>query len=155
MEPEHSAWTRLFTVPARAGTSEHEMLGGRLYRVLTCADASGTKSCVSSQVVWAPFQAMSKDAIPDVVLDKNGGRMLVSKNLSMAAQNQQYNVYLLQRMMTGIMDMRSMPPMRLPRFSFDATVQELLDGKATRDEIIDLVVYRQYEGRRSGIKRPR
>ena len=75
--------------------------------------------------------------------------MFVFKNLSLEEQNQQYNAYLLVRLMNGVTDMRAMPPMTAPRFGPDVPDDTLL-AQATNDDIIQQTLYALYEARRTG-----
>jgi hypothetical protein len=151
MEPEQSSWHRLFRLPTRAGITESKLQGGRLYRVIACEDAAGTQSCSSSQVVWAPFQALNVDSIPDVVHTKQGEKMLVGKRNGLQSQNQQYNLYLLVRLMSGA-DGWTMPPMRPSRFPLGTTTAMLSAAKATSDDALELFVYGEYEAWRTSKK---
>jgi hypothetical protein len=102
-----------------------------------------------SPVLWVPFQPRSEDAIPSVVEDKRGTKMHVFKKLSLRAQKQQYNVYLVTRLMNGMTDedMRFMPPMTVPRFGPNVSDEQLMT-EATEDEVIHHIVYQMYEARR-------
>ena len=149
MDPETSTWRRISgPVSARSGITEEPVLGGRLYRVVACEDPTGAKECIGSTVLWAPFQPKSADAIPSFLDDKRGVRMFVSKNLSLEEQNQQYNAYLLVRLMNGVTDMRAMPPMTVPRFG-PVVPDEVLLAEGTNDDIIQQTLYAMYEARRT------
>ena len=154
MDPETSFWRRLpKPLPARSGTTPERVQDGRLYRVVACQDASGSGPCTSSTVQWAPFKPMSADSIPELVDNKRGGKMLVSKKSHIKSQAQQYNVYLVERLLNGIEDMRSMPPMTPPRFGHDVS-NETLVKLATEWEIIDNTVHGIYEARRGMTREP-
>jgi hypothetical protein len=85
---------------------------------------------------------MSEDAIPALVDDdRRGGKMLVSKNLGLGEQIQQCNVYL-ERLLNGVDDMRSMPPMT--RAGAEVTHPKIFD----RLSEIHRVVHGMYEARR-------
>jgi hypothetical protein len=148
MDPESSVWRRMIgPVSSRSAVSEAPLVDGRLYRVVACDDDTGTRSCVSSKVLWAPLKT-EVDAIPSIVEDKRGVKMFVSKKSSAFGQHQQYNMYMLMRLMSGVADMRSMPPMTPPRFGLDVP-DETLFAEATQDEIIHQTVYSWYEARRT------
>jgi hypothetical protein len=87
--------------------------------------------------------------IPGVVHDKNGVPMYVSKDGSLTGQKQQYNLYLLVRLMDGVSDMRSMPPMTAPRFGLDMPPQRVLT-EGTVDDLIEQNAFAMYEARRTG-----
>jgi hypothetical protein len=81
-------------------------------------------------------------------------KMYVSKSSPLSVQNVQYNVYLLERLMSGLDDaaMRSMPPMTTPRLGPGASPEEF--AKATKDERIQHHVYTMYDARRASKAAP-
>jgi len=151
MHPDSNAWRRVSgPMSTPSGITAEPVPEGRLYRVVACEDASGAQSCIGSTVLWVPFHARSADAIPDTVNSKKGVKMVVSKSSPLGARNLQYNVYLMERLMSGLADeaMQSMPPMTAPRFGLDASRESLL-AEATDDERIHHLVYKFYEARRT------
>lgn len=146
MDPESSTWHRVAgPLSARSGVTEETMLEGRLYRTVACEDPLGTRSCVGSTAVWALFHPMSADAIPRSVDDKRGVPMMVSKSTTdLKSQMHVYNVYLVRRLLNGVADVRSMPPMSAPRFGLEVPIERVLT-EATHDEIVGHDVYRHYE----------
>lgn len=70
--------------------------------------------------------------------------MLVSKNVSLRAQKHQYNVYLVRRLMNGVADMGSMPPMTVPRFGSEVSEERVLT-QGTEYEVIERDVCKHYE----------
>ncbi|HSC06016.1 MAG TPA: hypothetical protein VLD59_04255 [Steroidobacteraceae bacterium] len=87
--------------------------------------------------------------IPSVVHDKKGVPMYVNKDGSLMGQKQQYNLYLLVRLMLGISDMRSMPPMTAPHFGLDIPPERVLT-EGTVDDLIEQNAFAMYEARRAG-----
>jgi hypothetical protein len=94
--------------------------------------------------------------IPSVVRDKKGVPMYVNKDGSLMGQKQQYKLYLLMRLMGGISDMRSMPPMTAPRFGLGIPPETVLT-EGTVDDLIEQNAFAMYEARRTGqpVVRPR
>ena len=138
MDPESSTWRRVAgPFSTRSGVTEDTMAEGRLYRTVGCADALGTRSCLSSTVVWALFHPESVDAVPEFVDDKRGHKMVVGKKDGPGTQKHVYNLYLMTRLWNGVEDKRSMPSMtEVPFGSFE---------QATLDEVIQHDLYQHYE----------
>ncbi len=87
--------------------------GGALYRVHACnVSSTGAKTdCESSNVLWVPvFPA--EEEIPSVVTGVNGEQMIVHKNLDLAQQIEQYNVYVFVNMLDALpVSILTLPPM--------------------------------------------
>jgi hypothetical protein len=149
LNPESSVWHRVAPLGRASGITDETVAGGRLYRTIACDEPTETNSCVPSTVFWAPFQAPNVEAIPAIVENKQGLKMYVSKSSPLSVQNLQYNVYLLERLMSGLDDatMRSMPPMTNPRLGPDVSPELFM--KATKDERIQHHIYKMYDARRA------
>lgn len=69
---------------------------GNLYRVVGCDDMDGTQECLRSRVFWAPIILPAGDIPSRVKMsDSEGGEVWadISKNLGVAEQLRQLNVY--------------------------------------------------------------
>jgi hypothetical protein len=114
-DPAARRWRSLAVVQAtQAGASQDTVEDGFLYRVLGCDDLSGVSRCSTTSVFWAPYRPATVNEIPEVVVDRYGGRQLVAKNIPYEAQIAEYNVYQLMVQLDGL-DRSVLPSMTEPR----------------------------------------
>jgi hypothetical protein len=118
-DPATRSWRTLAVAPvARTGVSQDTVEDGFLYRVLGCDDPRGASRCSTTSVFWAPYRPATVNDIPEVVVDRYGGRQAVAKNVPYDAQVAEYNVYQLMVQLDGL-DRSVLPAMTRPRAESD------------------------------------
>lgn len=128
LDPLSGKWNDVSTVELLTSGST-AVDGGSLYHVRGCNIGSkgAVADCAASNVVWVPVFPEEKD-VPSEVVGIHGETMSISKDADLAMQTEQYNVYLLVRLL-DMVDLASLPPM------LEVTAQDILaDGKWTLSE---------------------
>ncbi|MBT8144756.1 MAG: hypothetical protein KJO55_08645 [Gammaproteobacteria bacterium] len=116
---------------------------GHIYRVLACKGRETMSRCVATPAQWAPVLPSDVADIPAAVEAADGTSYGVSKNLSLAEQTQQYNVYLVEQLLSRT-KAASMPPMSTPQAMPSQKVMVTSDR-----DLLAYAVYLVYESRRA------
>lgn len=142
-DPKTKRWIPVYgPVTERTGITQEPMTEGSLYRGIACGDK---RKCVVTSTIWAPLHPVNTEAMPDSVQRKNGIVMTVSKNVGdYESMRQQYNVYMLTRLLEDVDNWTIMPPMTSPPQDPLTSPPEWID-----DDFIHFAVYGQYEGARN------
>ncbi len=113
---EKTSWERVEGPVSNAkGVSVKNVEGGYLYRVVGCADKTGTVNCAGSTVFWAPSRPVNLDDIPDEVRGPTG-YYLRDRGHSRELQILLYNMALISKLIDTV-DMSAMPAMTNLSFS--------------------------------------
>ena len=115
LNADNGKWQAVQRSDAMSLTGSTRVSGGYLYRTLGCDGGAPAQAdaCTSSNVVWAPLY-LPEDEIPPFVADGSGKLvMTIEKNAGHMEQLEQYNVYMMVRLLRGKnVDLASLPPMR-------------------------------------------
>lgn len=149
-DPSDGKWRQVGSVRRqRKELATDPTPGGYLYLVETCDGPSNRAICSASPVLWIPLQPVRADEIPATVANPDGGIYTVSKHMSLETQTKQYNVYLLERLISLLDGPASeWPPMTPPPAGAVRTSRELR-GRPTYDKIQNYM-FGIYEARRTG-----
>lgn len=132
-ENEKTSWQRVEGPASNAkGVSVKNVDGGYLYRVVGCADKTGTVNCAGSTAFWAPSRPANLDDIPDEIRGPTG-YYLRDRGHSRELQILDYNVALISKLIDTV-DMSAMPPMtNLPFSDLLSLPPEILQEDAELD----------------------
>jgi hypothetical protein len=143
LNPDSGRWNIIHAKDAMHLSARRPVQGGHLYRVRGCNGGSRrfATDCVSSRVVWAPVY-LPEQQIPHEVIDGSGQVMTVDKSAPYEEQIEQYNVYVLVRLLgSSSVNLAELPPMA--EFGEDDTWD---DGEWTAAEALQHAIYLNYSG---------
>lgn len=143
LDPDTGRWQAVHRADAMRLTGSETLSGGALHRVRGCnsPEPGVLDSCVSSDVVWSPVH-VGKNQIPPEVVGADGVVMSVDKSASVEEQLEQYNVYLLVRLLgNGRVDLARLPAMT------EVSERELwIDGEWSPAQAMQRSLFLNYSG---------
>src|SRR5262245_24565529 len=124
------------------GRTPEPVAGGSLYRVSACYGSSAAGACIHTSVHWVPLLPASVDEIPERV-DTPDGALVIPKNNPLRNQTQEYNVFLVAKLVAETPDFTTtMPPMtrrRVERPDFAGP------DPTSEVDVIEWNVFQEYE----------